>query len=144
MSTKALSPDLEYYIGKLQPQYESAGQAKIGRMLDRYGIPFFYKQATLICNNGRRKIWRPDFTLPTYNNAVIEYNPDDRRTAGAGSKSDRAKRNNIAALFLDRSDLAKPDWQRRLYDKLEEMYRQPFVQRDNRVKAAIEVDSVLS
>ena len=54
MSTETLSPDLEYYIGKLQSQYESAGQEKIGRMLDKYGIPFFYKQATLICDNGRR------------------------------------------------------------------------------------------
>jgi len=39
MSTKTLSPDLEYYIGKLQPQYESKGQEMIGRMLDQYGIP---------------------------------------------------------------------------------------------------------
>lgn len=132
MSIKTLSLDLEYYLGKLQPQYESAGQAKIGQMLDQYGIPFFYKQATLISKNGRRTIWRPDFTLPTYNNAVIEYNPDDRRTASAGSKSNVYRQNNVAALFLDRSDLAKPDWQQRLYDKLEEMYHQPFAQRDGR------------
>ena len=132
MNTKTLNQDLEYYIGKLQPQYESAGQEKIGRMLDQYGIPFFYKQATLICDNGRRKIWRPDFTLPTYNNAVIEYNPNDRRTAGAGSKSDVYRQNNVAALFLDRSDLAKPDWQQRLYDRLEEIYHQPFARRDSR------------
>ena len=132
MSTKTLSPDLEYYIGKLQPQYESKGQEMIARMLDQYGIPFFYKQATLICDKGRRKIWRPDFTLPTYNNAVIEYNPNNRCTDSAGSKSDVYRQNNVAALFLDRSDLAKPDWQQRLYDRLEEMYRQPFAQRDSR------------
>ena len=132
MSTKTLSLDLEYYIGKLQPQYESDSQAEIGRMLDQYGIAFFYKQATLICDNSQRTIWRPDFTLPTYNNAVIEYSPNDHRTDSAGSKSDLYRQNNVAALFLDRSDLAKPDWQRRLYDKLEEMYRQPFAQRESR------------
>ena len=132
MSTKTLSPDLEYYIGKLQPQYESAGQAKIGQMLDQYEIPFFYKQATLICDNGQRKIWRPDFTLSTYNNTVIEYNPNDHRADSAGSKSDLYRQNNVAALFLDRSDLVKPDWQQRLYDRLEEMYHQPFAQRDSR------------
>ena len=131
MSTKTLSPDLEYYIGKLQPQYESAGQAKIGQMLDQYGIPFFYKQATLICDNGRRKIWHPDFTLPTYNNAVIEYNPDDDRTAGTDSKSDVYRQNDIAALFLNRSDLVGPDWQQRLYDRLEETYHQSFAHRGN-------------
>ena len=132
MNTKTLNQDLEYYIGKLQPQYESAGQEKIGRMLDQYGIPFFYKQATLICDNGRRKIWRPDFTLPTYNNAVIEYNPNDRHTDGAGGRSDLYRQNNVAALFLDRSDLATPDWQQRLYDRLEEIYHQPFARRDSR------------
>ena len=132
MNTKTLNQDLEYYIGKLQPQYESAGQEKIGRMLDQYGIPFFYKQATLMCDNGRRKICRPDFTLPTYNNAVIEYNPNDRGTDSDGSKSDVYRHNNVAALFLVRSDLAKPDWQQRLYDRLEEIYHQPFARRDSR------------
>jgi len=130
MSTKTLGPDLEYYIGKLQPQYESVDQAKIGRMLDQYGIPFFYKQATLVQDNGHRTIWRPDFTLPTYNNAVIEYSQNNGRAAS--SKSDLAKQNNIAALFLNQSDLAKPDWQQRLYDRLEQMYHQPFAQRDGR------------
>ena len=73
MSTKPLSSDLEYYIGKLQPQYGSAGQAKIGRMLDTYHIPFFYKEPLLVWEDGQRKLRRPDFTLPTYNNTVIEY-----------------------------------------------------------------------
>ena len=130
MSTKILSPDLEYFLGKLQPPYESQGQAKIGRMLDQYGIPFFYKQATLIFDNGRRTVWRPDFTLPTYNNAVIEYSQNDGRAAS--SKSDLAKRNNIAALILKPSNLAGPDWQQRLYDRLEQIYHQPFAQRHNR------------
>lgn len=129
MKTNSLSPDLECYIGKLQPHYEFAGQAKIGRMLDEYGIPFFYKQPTLICDNGRRKIWHPDFTLPTYNNLVIEYNPSDDHTADASSKSDVYRRNGIAVLFLDQSDLAKPDWRQRLSDRLQELYSQPFAHR---------------
>jgi len=67
MSTETLSPDLEYYIGKLQPQYESKGQEMIGRMLDQYGIAFYYKDPYLLWENGERKVKRPDFTLPTYN-----------------------------------------------------------------------------
>jgi len=130
MTPRTLSLDLEHYIGKLQPPYESQGQAKIGRMLDEYGIPFFYKQATLIFDNGRRTIWRPDFTLPTYNNAVIQYSQDNGRPAS--SKGDLARQNNIAALFLSQGDLAPPDWQQRLYDRLEQIYHQPFAQRDGR------------
>lgn len=129
MRTRTPSPDLEYYLGKLQPQYESEGQARIGRMLNEYGIPFFYKQATMVCDNGRRTIWRPDFTLPTYNNAVIRYCPNGNGSPGAGSDSELARQNNIAALFLNESDLASPDWQKRLYDRLEELYHQPFTQR---------------
>lgn len=132
MSTKTLSSDLEYYIGKLQPQYESEDQAKIGHMLDQYGIPFFYKQATLVQDNGHRTIWRPDFTLPTYNNAVIEYSSNGDDSTETNSKTDLARHNNIAALFLNRSDLVGTDWQQRLYDRLEEMYHQPFVQRHSR------------
>jgi len=131
MNTRTPSPDLEYYVGKLQPPYESEGQAKIGRMFDEYGIPFFYKQATMVCDNGRRTIWRPDFTLPTYNNAVIQYCPNGNSSTGIGSKSDMARRNNIAALFLEGSDLVGPDWQKQLYDWLEELYHQPFAQRNN-------------
>lgn len=132
MSTKTLNPDLEYYIGKLQPRYESEGQAKIGHMLDQYGIPFFYRQATLIFDNGLRTIWRPDFTLPTYNNAVIEYSQNDYRTSRTSDKSDTYRQNNIAALFLNLWDLAGSDWQQQLYERLEEMYHQPFAQRYSR------------
>jgi hypothetical protein len=132
MSTRTPSADLEYYLGKLQPQYDSEGQAMIGRMLDEYGIPFFYKQATMVFDNGHRTIWRPDFTLPTYNNAVIQYCPSNNGSPIATSKSDLAKGNNIAALFLNGSDLVGPDWQKRLYDRLEELYHEPFTQRISR------------
>jgi len=74
---------------------------------------------------------RPDFTLPTYNNAVIQYCPNGNVSSGAASKSDLARGNNIAALFLNGSDLVGPDWQQRLYDHLEKIYRQPFAHRAN-------------
>lgn len=129
MKTQAPNGDLEYYVGKLRPQYDSEAQAKIGQMLDEYGIPFFYKQATMVCDNGHRTIWRPDFTLPTYNNAVIQYCPNGKGCPNTGSESDLANRNSIAALFLNESDLSGPSWQKHLYDRLEELYYQPFTQR---------------
>ena len=134
MSTKSLSPDLEYYVGKLQPQYDSTGQAQIGRMLDQYGISFFYKQPILICDSGERKVWRPDFTLPTYNNAVIEYDSKPDRAIDADKRSIKEhvyRQNGIAALFLRQFDLTRPDWQKRLYDQLEEIYHKPLAYRGN-------------
>ena len=132
MKTKTPTPDLEYYMGKLDPEYESRGQAEIGRMLDEYRVPFFYKNPILVWEDGERRIKRPDFTLPTYNNTVIEYTPVPDEAAREDSRI--YKENRIAALFLRDSDITGPDWQQKLYDKLEEIYHQPSVDSTNRYR----------
>ena len=123
MRTKTPEPKLEYYMGKLQPQYESGGQETIGRMLDEYYIPFFYKDPLLVWEDGERRVKIPDFTLPTYNKTVIQYTPVPDEAA----RQDNCvyRENNIAALFLKDSDLTEPNWKQHLYDKLEEIYHQP-------------------
>ena len=63
---------LEDRLGPLEPPYKSRGEAQIGRLLDRYGVPFFYEQPTLVYDTGRHHIWRPDFTLPTYGGLIVE------------------------------------------------------------------------
>ena len=89
-------------------------------MLPYNPIPFFYKEPLLVWEDGQRKIRRPDFTLPTYNNTVIGYTPvKDLSTERYKSVYSE---NNIAALFLEEHDLLEPGWQQRLYDKLEEIY----------------------
>ena len=131
MSTKTLDPDLEYYIGKLHIDFESAGQAKIASMLDKYGIPFFYKQPTLVTDNSQRKILYPDFTLPTYNNTVIDYVSNNNINNRTKTKT-IYKQNDIASLFLKESDLAKSGWQEQLYDRLEDLYHKPLSYRGSR------------
>jgi hypothetical protein len=126
------SENLDYYMGKLEPTYESAGQREIARMLDEYRIPSLYKQPMLIHYHGRRTIWRPDFTLPTFDNMVIEYGADRTQPSGRATRSDVYSQNGIAALFLDDSDLAKPHWRQQLYDRLQELYSQPLAHRCNR------------
>ncbi len=132
MIAGATSENLEYYMGRLEPAYESAGQQEIARMLDEYRIPSLYRQPTLIRDNGRRTIWRPDFTLPTFDNMVIEYGADRIQPRGRDTRSDIYSQNDIAALFLDDSDLARPNWRQQLYDRLQELYSQPFAHRCNR------------
>jgi len=95
LRTQESSADQDYYIGRLEPPYDSAGQAKIGHMLDQYGIPFFYNQPVLICENGRRTIWWPDFTLPTYNSLVLEY---DSACHGAFDTNSRHTRSDVYRL----------------------------------------------
>ena len=132
MIAGTISENLDYYMGKLEPAYESAGQREIARMLDEYRIHFFYKQPMLIRDHGRRTIWRPDFTLPTFGNMVIEYGADRTQPSGRATKGDVYSQNGIAALFLDDSDLARPNWRQQLYDRLQELYSQPLARRCNR------------
>ena len=122
MNTKTSDKTIEYYLSDPKPQYESKGQEMIGRMLDKYGIAFYYKDPYLLWENGERKVKRPDFTLPTYNNAVINYIP--RLNQATELIKDIYKDNWIAALFLDDSFLAKPDWQQRLYNELDKIFHQ--------------------
>jgi hypothetical protein len=128
MTITAPRPDLDHYVGKLQPQFESRGQADIGHMLDNYLIPFFYKGPLLICENGQRKVRRPAFTLPTYNNLVLEYSASDRQAVDRKESHVQGtiyRENGIDALFLGPWDLTGPDWQQRLYERLEEIYHRP-------------------
>lgn len=125
MNTKTSDKTIEYYLSDPKPQYESKGQEMIGRMLDKYGIAFYYKDPYLLWENGERKVKRPDFTLPTYNNAVINYIP--RLNQATERVKDIYRENWTAALFLDDSFLAKPDWQQRLYNELDKISHQGLV-----------------
>ena len=94
-------------------------------MLDEYRVAFYYKDPILVWENGERKIQRPDFTLPTYNNAVIIYAPLPDE---AVRHDDTVyKENDIAALFINDSNLAAPWWKQELYDTLEAIYHQPHL-----------------
>lgn len=111
-----------------QPRYHHAGQEAIGRLLDRYGIPFFYRQPNLITHRGSREIWYPDFTLPTYHGLFIDYLPKDSRPAPDAQMAYRQavyRTNGIEAVFLTEPDLVRPTWGKDLVDRLEQFYWTP-------------------
>jgi hypothetical protein len=64
---------LEDILTELDPPNESKEELEIGRLLDEYGIPFFYKQVTIIYYEGKNRVWKPMFTLPQYVGMVIDY-----------------------------------------------------------------------
>ena len=111
-------------LTELDPPYESKEELDIGRMLDQYGIPFFYKQATVIYDQGQNEIQKPSFTLYPYGGLVIDYVPG----SGDNQKDELLRReqlyryNQIPAVLLGPRDLAEPNWQELLYGKLEQMY----------------------
>jgi hypothetical protein len=120
--------ELADLLTELDPPYETKDELKVGRMLDRYGVPFFYKQATIIYHEGKNEIWKPSFTLYSYGGAVVDY------VAGTGGNPreqvlnrDRIYRyNQIPAVVLGPPDLDKANWDKDLYQRLEQMSRRAF------------------
>jgi hypothetical protein len=117
----AESANLEERIHVNTP-FRSRGEAKVANMLDRYGIPFIYEQPTIIHDRGRWRAWRPDFTLPDYNNLILEYagmmdNPDYAK--GIAHKRRAYRRNNLPALFIYPRQIRSRDWEKRLYERIQ-------------------------
>ena len=117
--------ELEDLLTELDPPYETTDELKVGRMLDQYGIPFFYQQPTIIYNEGENEIWKPSFTLYSYGGAVVDYVADSGENPQEHVLSrDRIYRyNQIPAVVLGPRDIDKPKWDKDLYQKLEQMYR---------------------
>ena len=120
--------NLEYFIGKLDPPYESKETAQIGHMLEQYQIPFFYKQATLVQHQGHREVTHVDFNLPTRNGMVIDYIVDPG-SRDYQDKKDLYEQNQIPALLVTGESLKEPHWQQKLYDKVQELYHRPANER---------------
>ena len=109
---------LESMLTELEPPYESKEEAMIGRLLDKYGMPFFYKQPVIIYDQGRNNIWYPTFTLPQYGCAVIDYINDSRKSV-LEDRLNIYRYNQIPATVLGPKDLDKPNFRRELYEKLQ-------------------------
>ena len=94
--------DPEDGLSELEPPYRSRGEAHLGRILDRYGIPFFYRQPLLVHGDGRHEIVKPAFTLPTYAGLVVEY-ADKAEDIHRGHRV--YQDNGIAAVIVQPEDL---------------------------------------
>ena len=129
MKNENKDQELENILTELDPPYESKEELKIGRLLDKYGIPFFYKQATIIYDQGKNEIWYPTFSIPAYNGAVIDYIVMPENEDYHGQIQQRQKiyeQNQIPAVLMTPQELKKPTWHEQLYEKLEQIYHQPL------------------
>ena len=120
MENEIKDEQLDEKLTELDPPYESKEELMIGRLLDQYGIPFFYKQPTIVYNQNRNEIWKPTFTLLSYGGLVIDYIPNtgNDNANQIDIKRQIYKYNQIPATVLGPPDLDKPNWQKTLYDKL--------------------------
>lgn len=117
--------ELEDMLTELDPPYETMDELKVGRMLDQYGIPFFYKQPTIIYNQGTNEVWKPSFTMFSYGGSVIDYVPGSEEVQ-IPTREQLYRYNQIPAVVVGPKDLDKPGWEASLYGRLEQAYERAF------------------
>ncbi|OPY89831.1 MAG: hypothetical protein A4E72_00949 [Syntrophus sp. PtaU1.Bin208] len=107
----------------IEPPYRHIQEQQIGRLLDQYGIPFFYRSPMMILDQERHKIWQPSFSLPQFGMSVIDYMTDERDISGRIAVYHY---NQIPATVLGPRDMDKPNWQQELYERLQkEVLKEP-------------------
>ena len=118
---RIITPPLEDRVNTAQHRFESKQKAAIAEMLNSYGIPFFYRQPTLITDNGQKTIEYVDFFLPTYNGLAIDYVVHTKSKTYL-RKEQLYTQNRMQAVLVTRRDLYQRNWQSKLYRKLERLY----------------------
>jgi len=128
MNARTYEP-LEGRVEAAEPPYQSDAEARIGDVLNRYDIPAFYRQARLIYDRGRHDIWRPTFTLPTYDSLVVEY-ADPAQGLDHDRQNGVYRANYIPAVFVRENDVVAPRWEENLiravqaeYNRARQQYR---------------------
>ena len=116
------SPALEDRLVGPDYPYESKEEAAIAKMLESYNIPFLYKQPTLVIENGKRCIEYADFFLPTYNGLAIDYIIESN-SAIYRRKKNVYQDNQTPAVLMSRKNMQGPNWQKKLFNRLQNIYR---------------------
>ena len=120
---------LEDRLAPWEPPYKSRGEAQVGRLLDRYGIPFFYESPLTVDDRGRERTWHPDFTLFSYRGLVLEYaGMPDRADYMAGilKKEHVYAQNGVPAMFVYPHELRGPRWPERMVERIRGVYHAHF------------------
>ncbi len=116
---------LEDRLAPWEPPYKSRGEAQLGRLLDRYGIPFFYEHPRTVHDGGWQRTWHPDFSLFSYRGLVLEYAgmPDHPDYMQGIRKKERVyAQNNIPAVFVYPQDLRSPQWPEQVIERIRHTY----------------------
>ena len=107
---------------RINPPYKSWGEEQIARLLDRNRITYHYEYPVAVVDEGKTRLYYPDFRLPEYG-LIIEYfgvngNPD--YDARRRHKIEVYKEAGIDGLFLTRDSL-RGDWPARIIGQIEKV-----------------------
>lgn len=109
-----------YNYSALANRFKSKGETELGRLLERERIHYLYEYPTAVLDQGKTKIWYPDFTLPEYG-MIIEYfgvNGKIDYDRQAMHKMQVYQDNGIEGLFLT-SECFKGDWPEKIIGQIE-------------------------
>jgi len=122
MNTDTLEDAIEQALEHNASMFDTASEAKIAEALTSYGIPFFYKEPTIVYDQGKNTLIYPAFTLPSYGGTIIDYLQE--------SYGDRYKyealfqQNQIPSVLITPEDMKSSTWQQQLYQQLNQTYQQ--------------------
>lgn len=97
---------------------------QIARLLDREGIAYFYEYPLAVVDQGKLRIWYPDFLLPRHG-MIIEYfgvNGNSAYDERTRHKMEVYKQAGIEGLFLTK-DSFKGDWPTRIMSQIESILK---------------------
>ncbi len=132
MNPNDIRTDLEDELSEFEPPYRSQQEGQLGRMLDKYGIPFFYDQPMLVYDHDRYKIIKPAFTLPTYAGLVMEYAD---KAEDIHHRQQVYQDNGIAAVLAQPEDLQGFEGPINLLNRIEQAAEQYRIFRKYRTKS---------
>lgn len=100
--------------------FKSNGEVQIARLFDRNKVKYKYEHPVAVVDQGKTKIWYPDFYLPEYG-MIVEY----FGMAGDPSYDEQSRHkkkvygyNGLEGLFLTRESL-EGDWPDRIMGQIE-------------------------
>lgn len=103
--------------------FRSWGETQIARMLDRHSITYLYEHPVAVIDDGKTRIWYPDFQLHGQG-ILIEYcgrYRDPHYAEGMARKRAVYAGNGLTALMYT-PELFRGDWSRRVLDQIERVH----------------------
>ena len=112
-SKTTLPEQLNYQFEKYIHQQERV----IAEMLDHYDISFIYQRPIYVYDMYNPCIITPSFVMLDYKDLIIDYLPSNS-IEDVEFKKDLYNQNNLDAIVFNKQYLAKDNWQKDLYEKI--------------------------
>ena len=101
-------------------EFRSMGETQVARLLDRVGIAYLYEHPVAVVDEGKVRIWYPDFQVPRYGILIEFFGVRDKPDYEAGIKRKLAvcESNGLAVLALRHDDFSG-NWPDRVLSEVE-------------------------